>query len=130
MIKSYRIQRPIRDLQSLRQEKQLLRQHIAKGDDDLRDRVHNLPAVAALRTAQQVGSFFVQTTGGRAVSSLLGGGLKSKGFWKSLMKAAVVFAGTELVKRFARKQENQEDEEEDEGMGAPVPDERIPDLSE
>ncbi|MCU0394943.1 MAG: hypothetical protein MUF29_03480 [Chitinophagaceae bacterium] len=121
-MKPYRIQRPIRDLQSLRQEKRNLRLHIASSDEALRTRIRELPAVAALRTLRQLGSFLIQTTGAKAMSALLGGN-KGKGvFWKALLKGLAVFAGTELMKRYTQSAQEEDAPEEEE--------EEIPDLSE
>jgi hypothetical protein len=132
MIKPYRIQRPIRDLQSLQQEKRNLKAHIARNDAALKYRIQNLPAVAALRTVQQVGSFMVQTSGGKVLASLLGSGIRGKSFWKNILKTAALFAGTEIVKRFAgnrfAEEEGESDEETDTTTASKS--QSMPDLSE
>lgn len=134
MIKPYRIQRPIRDLQSLQQEKRNLKQHIARNDAELRDRIQNLPAMAALRTVQQIGSFFVQTSGGKVLTSLIGSGIKGKSFWVNILKTAALFAGTEVVKRFAGSRFGAEDEtsagEETNTSSRSKSNDAVPDLSE
>lgn len=135
MIKPYRIQRPIRDLQSLQQEKRNLKAHITRNDEALKDRIQNLPALAALRTVQQVGSFLVQTSGGKVLASLIGSGIKGKSFWKNILKTAALFAGTEIVKRFAGNRFEEEDEEMDEEVDTPPAgrsksSQSMPDLSE
>jgi hypothetical protein len=133
MIKPYRIQRPIRDLQSLQQEKRNLKAHIARNDAALKERIQNLPALAALRTVQQVGSFFVQTSGGKVLTSLIGSGIKGKSFWVNILKTAALFAGTEIVKRFAGNKyasEEEESAEEENAKPASGSSQSVPDLSE
>lgn len=112
MSHSYKIQQPIKDLATLRQEKQKLREHIKSSDQRMKQAVKEWPITSVLNGAQVVGKVLFQNNIGSMASSLLGFKSNKKGFMSSLLKAGLFFAGTQLVKHFAKTKSDVEEEME------------------
>jgi hypothetical protein len=110
MSHSYKIQQPIKDLATLRQEKQKLREHIMASDLRMKQAVKQWPLTSVLNGAQVVGKVLFQNNIGSMASSLLGFKSSKKGFVSSLLKAGLFFAGTQLVKHFAKGKSDIEEE--------------------
>jgi hypothetical protein len=114
MSRSYKIQQPIKDLATLRQEKQLLREHIKASDLRMKQTVREWPLTTALNVAQKVGHVLFQNNLTSMATGLLGFKSGKKGFMPSLIKATLMFAGTQLVKYFTKgKSDIEEEIEED-----------------
>lgn len=114
MSNSYKIQQPITDLASLRREKQKLREHIIASDQRMKQTVREWPLTVALNGAQKVGSLLFQNNLTSVASGLLGFKSGKKSIVPSIIKAALLFAGTQVVKHFSKdKEEMREDTAEE-----------------
>jgi hypothetical protein len=122
MSRSYKLQQPITDLATLRQEKQKLREHIKASDLRMKQAVKQWPVTSMLNGAQMVGKVLFQNNISSMAASLLGFKSGKKGFMSSLLKATLIFAGTQLVKHFTKgKSDIEEAEENDDEATETVP---------
>lgn len=114
MSHSYKIQQPITDLNSLRREKQKLREHIQASDQRMKQTVREWPLTTVLNGAQKVGKVLFQSNLTSMAGGLLGFSAGKKGFMSSLFKATLLFAGSQLVKHFTKGKSDIEEDDEDE----------------
>ena len=101
MSQPFKIQKPIKDLATLRQEKLRLKQHIKTADLEMREKVQSWPLLTALHGAQKVGKVLFESNLAGMAGGLLGFKSGKKGFMSALTKAALLFAGTKIIKHFA-----------------------------
>ncbi len=110
MSKPFKIQKPIKDLATLRQEKLRLKQHIKTADLEMREKVQSWPLLTALHGAQKVGKVLFESNLAGMAGGILGFKSGKKGFMPALIKAALLFAGTRLIKHFTKAKSESEDE--------------------
>jgi len=118
MSSSYKIQQPIKDLATLRQEKQKLREHIHASDQRMKQTVREWPLTSVLNGAQKVGKVLFQSNLTSIASGLLGFKSAKKGFMSSIIKATLLFAGAQLVKHFSKGKSDIEEEMEEESASS------------
>jgi hypothetical protein len=121
MSHSYKIQQPIKDLVTLRQEKQKLREHIKLSDQRMKQAVREWPLTTVLNGAQKVGKVLFQSNLTSVATGLLGFKSAKKGFLPSIIKATLLFAGTQLIKHFTKGKSEDEEEVADETAATDFP---------
>lgn len=110
---SYQPRQPITNLASLRAEKRQLRQHIAAGDEQLRQSIRRWPIATAWQGLQQVGGMLGSAGFGRIFSTVLGGSKQAGGgFWMKLLKATAVFAGVKIGEHLMKKMNEGKDDDD------------------
>ncbi|MCU0333583.1 MAG: hypothetical protein MUF62_00880 [Chitinophagaceae bacterium] len=101
---SYQPRQPIINLATLRAEKRQLRQHIAAGDEQLRQSIRQWPIAAAWQGLQRVGGLLGSAGFGRIFQTVLAGqSSTSSSFWMKLLKATAVFAGVKIGEHLMKK---------------------------
>ncbi len=109
MPQPYIIQSPITDLQTLRLEKQKLKEHIELSDETLKAEIEQLPSTIMTQVAGNALSFILNTKIGGIAGQLLGKAVGKPGkkfVMGGMLRETAIFAGIGIAKRLLRAWKN------------------------
>jgi len=87
----------------------------------MKQTVRDWPLTTVLNGAQKVGKVLFHSNLTSMATGLLGFKSAKKGFMPALIKATLLFAGTQLVKHFTKGKSEMEDDVEDETTATTAP---------
>jgi hypothetical protein len=109
MPQPYIIQSPITDLQTLRLEKQKLKEHIELSDEALKAEIEELPSTIMTQVAGNAMSFILNTRVGSIVGQLLGKVVAKPGrkaMMGGMVRETAIIAGIGIAKRLLKAWKN------------------------